>query len=197
MDWATIIRQESLTSSILRADHLASKYKLSPVVVAQALARQERRGLVEHISRKVYFNFLASGGSPRELVNIMRPDSYVSLETALREHGISTQSPSAVTCVTTGWPGQFGGGSIRLSYRSISKHLYWGFETKKTRYGSYNIAEPEKAVLDFIYLALQQGVEPPIDELDLSRLNYEKLLRDSAIFPTTVRNCLVSAIAAS
>lgn len=195
MDWATVIRKEAQTSSILRADYLASTYSLSPVVVAQALARQQRRGLVEHISRKIYFNWLASGGSPRELVNVVRPDSYISLETALREHGISTQSPSTVTCVTTGRPGQFGGSSIRLSYRGISKQLYWGFVAKKTRYGSYNIADPEKALLDFIYFALQQGVEPPFDELDLSHLSHEKLLRYAARYPNTVRNCLVSAMA--
>jgi predicted transcriptional regulator of viral defense system len=54
MDWVSIIRDEAQNSSILRADDLARKYKIVPAAVAQALSRQEEKGLVEHISRKIY-----------------------------------------------------------------------------------------------------------------------------------------------
>ena len=42
--------------------------------------------------------------------------------------------------------------------------LYWGFIQKRTRYGSYQLAEPEKALLDSVYLALQDGIEPALDD---------------------------------
>lgn len=195
MDWAAIIQKEGQTSSILRADELATKYQVNPIAVTQALARQEQRGLVEHVSRKIYFNSLAPGASHRELVNVLRTHSYISLDTALREYAISTQSPTAITCVTTERPGEFRARTFRIIYRRITKQLHWGFVQKRTRYGNYQIAEPEKALLDSLYLALQQGINPPVDELDFDRVSRGKLLQYASRFPTTVYRLLVEALA--
>jgi predicted transcriptional regulator of viral defense system len=183
MDWITAIRKEAQTSSILRTDELARRYGIIPAAVTQALARQERRELVEHVSNKIYYNWLALDGSPRDLVNVLREDSYVSLESGLREYGISTQSPRTLTCVTTDRPKEFKARTITISYRSISPRLYWGFVRKTTRYGGYLIAEPEKAILDWIYLSIQNGTTPALDELDFSSVDRLKLLNYARRFP--------------
>jgi len=60
-------------------------------------------------------------------------------------------------------------------YRHIKKGLFWGYKDIKTEFGQYLIAEPEKALLDYIYLNL-----PKIrNESDFEniRLNHE-LLRE-------------------
>jgi DNA-binding GntR family transcriptional regulator len=95
LDWAKTLQKEASRSAVLRSDELARKYGIAEGVVGNALRRQERRGLVEHVSRRLYVNKLAHEFSPRELVGILRPDAYISLESALAEWGISTQSPSA------------------------------------------------------------------------------------------------------
>jgi predicted transcriptional regulator of viral defense system len=195
MDWVTALRTEAQTNSVVHADALARKYNVGPIAVTQALARQEQRGLVEHIGKKIYFNWLASDASPRELVNVLRAKAYVSLDTALREYGISTQSPRAVTCVTTERPRKFKGRTIQIVYRGISPQLYWGFAQKQTRYGSYQIAEPEKALLDFVYLALQDGIAPPLDELEFERVSRSKLVDYARRFPSTVYKHLLPALA--
>jgi predicted transcriptional regulator of viral defense system len=194
MDWVTALRSEAQTNSVVHADELARKYKIGPVAVSQALARQQQRGLVEHIGKKIYFNFLASNASPRELVNVLRTKAYVSLETALREYGISTQSPRAITCVTTERPRVFKGQTIRIIYRSISRQLYWGFVRKQTRYGSYQLAEPEKAILDSVYLALQEGIVPALDELEFERVSRSKLVDYAHRFPSTVYKQLLPTL---
>jgi predicted transcriptional regulator of viral defense system len=107
MDWVTTIRKEAQTSSILRTDELARKYDIGPPSVTQALSRLERKGFVEHVNDKTYYNSLAPDGSPRDLVNVLRGDAYISLESALRDYGISTQSPHTLTCVTTERPDAF------------------------------------------------------------------------------------------
>lgn len=196
MDWVAAIRKEALTSSTVNSEELARKYNLNAVAVTQALARQERRGLVEHISKKIYFNWLAPDASPRDLVNVLRTQAYVSLETALREYGISTQSPRAITCVTTERPKDFSGRTIRVVYRGISQRLYWGYKQKTTRYGTYKIAEPEKALLDFVYLALQQGIDPALDDLEFEQLSRRKLLDYANRFPSTVYKHLLPTLAA-
>jgi predicted transcriptional regulator of viral defense system len=187
LDWAATLRKESLRSSILRSDELARRYGIAEVVVGNALRRQERRGLVEHISRRVYVNKLAHDFSARELVGILRPHAYVSLESALAEWGISTQSPSALTCVTTGFPRKFRSASVHIVYRHISQSLYWGFQEKRTRHGSYKIAEPEKALLDWVYLQRQEGLPVAVDELSLNSIDKKKLQKYAAKYPNSVR----------
>ncbi len=190
MDWAATLRKESLRSSILRSDELARRYGIAEAAVGNALRRQERRGLVEHVSRRIYVNKLAHDFSPRELVGILRPNAYVSLESALAEWGISTQSPSALTCVTTGFPRKFHSASVRIVYRHISENLFWGFEEKRTRHGSYKIAAPEKALLDWIYLKRQEGLPVALDELSLNPVDRKKLEKYALKYPDSVQRTL-------
>lgn len=197
MDWVTVIRKEAQTSSILRTDELARKYDIGSAAVAQALSRLERKGFVEHVNDKTYYNWLALDGSPRDLVNVLRSDAYVSLESALREYGIGTQSPRMLTCVTTERPDEFRSRTIRISYRSISPRLYWGFVRKTTRYGSYLIAEPEKAILDWIYLGIRNGTAPALDELDFTNINRPKLLGYARRFSSSVYQHVLPALVES
>ena len=132
---------------------------------------------MDRVSRRLYVNKLAHDFSARELVRILRPEAYISLETALSEWGISTQSPSALTYVTMGFPRKFRTPSVQIVYRHIGKKLYWGFEGKRTRHGSYRTAEPEKALLDWVYLQRQEGLPTAFDELTLKEIDWKKLRR--------------------
>ncbi|PYU38466.1 MAG: hypothetical protein DMG54_30030 [Acidobacteria bacterium] len=186
MNWTTILTEEARNNCIVRTENLARKHKLSERVVRDALRRYEARGLVERVSTKIYINHFNQQFSPRDLVNVLRPRSYISLESALVERGIITQSPSILTCVTPGYPQSFRGKSVSIVYRKISPELYWGYEEKATRYNKYLIAEPEKALLDWIYLNRQEGLPTPLDELHLQFLIPAKLREYALRFPRTV-----------
>jgi predicted transcriptional regulator of viral defense system len=194
VDWAATLRKEAQRSPILRSDDIARRYGIVEIAVGNALRRQERRGLVEHVSNKVYINKLAHDFSPQELVGVLRPNAYVSLESALAEWGISTQSPSSLTCVTTGFPRKFRTPSVRIIYRHIGERLYWGFQEKRTRHGSYKIAEPEKALLDWIYLQRQEGLPVVLDELNLKVTDHRKLVKYASKYPTSVQQTLQVAL---
>jgi predicted transcriptional regulator of viral defense system len=196
MDWVKTIREEAQRSAVLRTDELAERYKIIPVAVTQALARQEHRGLVERVGDKTYFNRLAPDSSSRDLVNVLRKDAYISLEFALREYGISAQSPRVLTCVTTERSRELKSKTISINYRNISPHLYWGYIKKTTRYGSYLIAEPEKAILDWVYFSLRGGNSPALDEFDFSRVDRRKLLDYAKKFPSTVYSNVLPILAA-
>jgi predicted transcriptional regulator of viral defense system len=190
MNWTTILTEEARRNCILRSNELARRLTLSEAVVRNALRRHERRGLVEHVSTKIYINHLNQQFSPRDLVNILRPESYISLESAMVDKGITSQSPSVLTCVTPGYPQSFRTKSVRIVYRKISPDLYWGYEEKATRYNKYLIAEPEKALLDWIYLTRQEGLPTPFDELQLQFLNAAKLRKYAERFPRTVQTAI-------
>jgi DNA-binding Lrp family transcriptional regulator len=190
MNWTTILTEEARRNCILRSDELARRYKLSEAAVRNALRRHEGRGLVERVSTRIYINHLNQQFSPRDLVNVLRPESYVSLESVMVETGITSQSPSVLTCVTPGYPQSFRTKSVGIVYRKISSDLYWGYEQKATRYNNYLIAEPEKALLDWIYLTRQEGLPTPLDELQLQFLSAAKLRKYSERFPRTVQSSI-------
>lgn len=190
MNWTTILTEESRRNCVLRSDELARRMKLPEKTVRNAIRRYEERGLLERVSTKIYINHLNQQFSPRDLVNILRPESYISLESVMVEKGITTQSPSVLTCVTPGYPQSFRTKSVGVVYRKISSDLYWGYEQSATRYNTYQAAEPEKALLDWVYLTRQEGLPTPLDELQLQFLNAAKLRKYAERFPRTVQSVI-------
>jgi predicted transcriptional regulator of viral defense system len=186
MNWTTILADEARRNPVIRSDELARGRRISDAAVRNALRRHERQGLVERISKRIYVNHLNQQFSPRDLVNILRPRSYISLESVMAEHGITTQSPFLLTCVTPGYPQSFPAKSGGIVYRKISPELYWGYKQKATRYNHYLIAEPEKALLDWIYLTRQEGLPVDFDELQLQFIDAAKLRKYAERFPRTV-----------
>jgi len=124
------------------------------------------------------------------------PNCARALRRASSDHwGVSTQSPVSLTCVTTGKPKGYRTPEFAITFRTISERLFWGFVEKQTRYSKYQIAEPEKALLDWIYLTLQSGLTPRLDEIELRVLDKQKLVKYAGKYPNTVRNALTSSLA--
>jgi hypothetical protein len=188
MNWTTILTTEARINCVLRLEELSRKYKRSEPVIRNSLRRYEQKGLVERVSSKLYINHLNQQFSPQDLVNNIRPKSCISLESALIDKGIINQSPSALTCVSPAHSQSYHTKSANIVYRKISPDLYWGYEEKSTRYNKYLIAEPEKALLDWIYLNRQEGLPTPLDEFQLSFLSIPKLRKYADRFPRTVQD---------
>lgn len=195
MDWVKILRDEARYNSIIVAEELARRRHIGSASLRTALWRQQNRGLVERVTHGIYVNGLAPGFLPTDLVQVLRPNAYVSLESALYDWGISTQSPSILTCVTAGKPREYRTKSFTIVFRAIAPRLFWGFQEKQARYASYRIAEPEKALLDWVYLSLQNGFTPDLDELDFKPISRPKLLQYAEKYPATVLNLLLRSLA--
>ncbi|MGC2330568.1 MAG: hypothetical protein WA581_03875 [Candidatus Acidiferrales bacterium] len=194
MNWTQALTEEARRNCFVRTDALAKKYQLSEQVARNALRRYEAQGLVERVTTKIYINCFNQQFSPRDLTNVLRHRSYISLESALVARGIISQSPTSLLCVTPDYPQSFKTKSVSIVYRKISPALYWGYEEKSTRYNKYLIAEPEKALLDWIYLTRQEGLPTPLDELNLQFLSLPKLRGYALRFPRTVNNVVTDLL---
>jgi len=87
----------------------------------------------------------------------MYKPSYISLEYALSFHGLIPEGVADITCITTKKTMKFVNPFGSFSYRHIQTWGFSGFSTKKDEAGlSYYMAEPEKALVDFIYLNLEK-----------------------------------------
>ena len=76
--------------------------------------------------------------------------------------------------------------SVDILYRKIHRDLFWGFQKKKGRYGAYQIAEPEKALLDWIYFRLKDGLPVEFDEIQFDKLSRARLVAYAKRFPKSV-----------
>jgi hypothetical protein len=74
-------------------------------------------------------------------------------------------------------------GGVTIEFSRIAPKLFTGFEAKE----GYNLATPEKALLDTIYL--RKRVPFP-DELDFDAIDRKKLVRLAEPFPAVVRKRL-------
>ena len=82
----------------------------------------------------------------------IKPDSYISLQSALAFHGIAGE-PKEVQSITIRNPKLITTPLGTFRFRQIKKNLYGGYVTVDVGEGQQvNVAGPEKALLDLLYL---------------------------------------------
>jgi predicted transcriptional regulator of viral defense system len=149
------------------------------------LSRAVQKGLTHRLSRGYYINtFLKGWPSVEEVGCFFRPPAYVSSEWALHKHGLLLQVPQTCTIITlqsaVGQSRSLDYQGTTLEFSRIAPKLFFGFK----REYHYDLADPEKAILDLLYL---RGKIPFADELELGGVDFEKLLDFSKKFPKTVQ----------
>lgn len=96
--------------------------------------------------------------------------AYVSMEAALGYYGIIPEAVFTITSVTTRKTKKFKTPLGNFNYQKIKKDAFGGFETRKQNGISFNLALPEKALVDFFYLN-RNILDGGIDQLDGYRFN--------------------------
>jgi hypothetical protein len=152
------------------------------------LTRAQSKGFVERVARGVYINRLREANPGiEEVACFLRTPSYISCEWALNHHGILLQSPVVCTVLTldasVGASRDIRFGGVTIEFSRIASKLFNGFETRD----GFNLAMPEKALLDAIYLRKRIPFE---DELELENINQDRLMSMAGAFPATVRKRL-------
>ena len=152
--------------NFLSLSSLSQLLGLSVPSTRLAARRLEKKGVLSRVGPGLYANRLAEP-SLEQLAGLMWVPSYLSLEWALAYHGLSAQKPSEATCVTLHRPRRVDTVLGTVSYSHLSKSLFFGFRKEPVRAGVEAwVAEPEKALLDWIYLRCRSGEPIAFDELD-------------------------------
>ncbi|MFO7807710.1 MAG: hypothetical protein R6V40_04830 [Candidatus Moraniibacteriota bacterium] len=134
----------------------------------------QKNGEIKRIKRGLYvFSEREDELSPQEVAFILYEPSYISLEYALSHYGIIPETVFNITSVSTRKTRKFSTEFGVFPYRKIKPSLFFGYEVRETEYGKYLLAEPEKALLDYLYLNLGKiNTEDDIEEI---RINYGEL----------------------
>jgi hypothetical protein len=92
----------------------------------------------------------------QEVASALYQPSYLSLESALSFYGFVPEMVYAHVSVTGKINRTFDNKFGHFIYRHLKSELFWGYREVRTDTGRYLIAEPEKAVLDYLYLNLSK-----------------------------------------
>jgi predicted transcriptional regulator of viral defense system len=143
--------------------------KHDPGFDTRRLVEWQNKGYIEKIKNGFYyfthqqknemFYFLAAS-------KIYKP-AYVSLESALSYHGLIPEGVFSVTAITTNNTATFHSKLCRFYFRHLKASLFFGYNLLKYNEFHINMAEPEKALLDYLYLQKPNTAEA----LSAMRLN--------------------------
>jgi predicted transcriptional regulator of viral defense system len=183
--WIALLRRGKSVYSLAELQRLTA---LSPASLRRSLLRAGRTHLLVRIGKGLYGNQL-NPPSLEEVAGTLYPPSYISLESALFMSGVLEQAPHVLTCVTVNKTKLFRTGLGEISFSHLKKELFFGYSVE----GRIFLAEPEKAALDFIYLQLQNGVEPRLDEWNLEHMKRSRIQEWSKEYPTTVPKMLLES----
>lgn len=137
---------------------IAKLLSADPQALRNQLLRWKKQGLIVMLKKGLY----ALSQSERairiskELVadSLYKP-SYISLETALSRYKMIPEKIIPVTSVTSRKTKTFQNGEGLFIYRHLKKNAFFGFKLLHDDSGfPYFMAEPEKALLDYLYLNL-------------------------------------------
>lgn len=154
-------------------------------LVSIQLARFAKAGALVRLRRGLY-EFTHAKIDEMVLANFIYRPSYISLESALNYYGIIPDVVQNVTSVSPVTTRTFRTSRGVFIYSKIMKNLYFGWQTVKDGKSdlSFLIAEPEKALLDYIYIRRIRDLTD--QRIDFETIDPKKLIKYSRIFPSWV-----------
>jgi predicted transcriptional regulator of viral defense system len=164
---------------------LQALYNLTRESTRTTASRLVDRGILIRIRRDLY----ALAGrkySLYSLANALLQPSVISLETALNYWGLIVQVPQIILSVGLR-SCQHSADGMQFVYRRIAPGL---FRIGQVKAQDFFIAEPEKAFLDTIYMKSKGLVELLPEDVDMNKLDQERLKSYSHLYPKSVHKML-------
>lgn len=143
------------------------------------LNRLVKQKLLIRLKRGVYQLGLSTV-DVKKVANQLYYPSYLSFESALSLYGILSQIPYTQTFATTKKSKKMTISNTQAEFTQIKEDLFFGYVLENGVY----IAEPEKALLDQLYMASRGKRIINIEELDLREINKERLEEFAQRFPS-------------
>ncbi len=167
---------------------------LYPDFDSRRLYEWQRQGYIKKISRQFYIfsdhNF--SDSDKYFIANRLFEPSYISLEYALGYYALIPETVHQITSITTRRTKIIDTPLGAFQYRSIKENLFFGYKIIQSENRAFKIAEPEKALLDFLYLRSDIKNNNDIDELRINwdsyreKVNIEKINKYLAAYDSKI-----------
>jgi len=185
------IRDILLTKQVrtFSARDLGSLLGLSKRMALYYLEKGIKEGLFSQVKRGCYF-LKTNPPSEPEIANQLYRPSYVSFEYALAYYNILPEMVYTITSATTKPTREFSVNKKNYRYTTIKPSAYTGYEMKVIEERRFLIAEPEKALADYLY-TVSLGRRALSERLELSSLSINKIKIYTALFASKSLETLV------
>jgi predicted transcriptional regulator of viral defense system len=185
MSGRTITKLLAAESPFFSIASLQAMFNLTRESARTTAARLAKRGILVRLQRDLY-TLANRKYSLFALANALHQPSVISLETALNYWGIIAQVPQTIfsigfkshRCVNE---------NTEFIYRSVPAEI---FRFGQTKVEDFFIVEPEKALLDTLYMKIKGLVELLEEDVALSRLDQDLLASYSRFYPDAVKHLI-------
>jgi len=172
---------------VFSMDDLLKIFSSEKDILKQQISYWRKRGWIRTLKKGLYEIKYPKRKMLSDLfiANKLYEPSYVSLETALSYYSLIPEVAMGVTSVTTKPTREFRNHYGFFSYRTVVGRAYLGYGLIDFQGQKVKIAEPEKALLDYIYLNKSlDGLR--FNKRKLNDLDRDKILKYASIFNKTV-----------
>jgi predicted transcriptional regulator of viral defense system len=150
-----------------------------------SLNRWLKRGVLERAGPSIY---VVTGAtvSVEVIAGQLYFPCYMSFESALNRSGVLNLVPYSLTFATSRKTRTITILERDVVYRQIKEELFFGFGLM----GAVYVAEPEKALLDLVYMVTLGKASLPVEEMNFRSISRQKLLDYGRRFPPRVEKRL-------
>jgi predicted transcriptional regulator of viral defense system len=150
--------------------------KLFPSFDKKNLVYWQKKNYIQKI-RNSWYRFSENALSTDTLFfisNHIYTPSYISLESALSHYGFIPEGVFKITAISTLKTQQFTTPIGVFGYQNLKTPLFFGYRLIQFNTFNYKMAEPEKAILDYLYLHPDSETEDHFYELRLNNFEIKK-----------------------
>lgn len=143
--------------------------------------RYAKRGIFTKIRKGLYF---LNENPPSEflIANRLYQPSYISFETALSFYSIIPEAIFSIISATPNATRNFLVNNLKFSYQKIKKECFFGYLPQKIDGEIVLIAEPEKALVDFLYFVALGKRKLSYERIDFKKIKIKKLIEYGKCF---------------
>lgn len=157
-------------------------------VAAVKLTRYKQAGYLISPRRSVYY--LANEVEDKyKIANKIYCPSYVSLDSALSKYDLIPETVYTITSITTKATREFTDDQTIYRYYRIKKEAFTGYHKE----GDTLWADPEKAVVDYLYF-VAQGKRKLNDRLNIEKIDKSKVISYAKFFNNKRLNTLITRV---
>lgn len=154
------------------------------------LSDWKKSGYIKQIIRGFYLygNSKINQNLLFKISNTIYTPSYISLESAFSYYWLIPEQTFSITAISTNKTTRFDSDFSHFTYKKIKPTLFWWYQIITVNQTKFLIAEPEKAIIDYLYLNTHIKRMEDFEWLRLNeeafreKINEEKLIKYANIF---------------
>lgn len=153
-------------------------FPVSKVAVRFFLHRNTKRGRLTRLKKSQRGSlYIVADNLPSAylIANYLYKPSYISMDSALSFHHMIPETIYTVTSMTPQATREFRAAGILYRYFRIKKECFNGYQPLPHENATIWIAEPEKALADYLYFVALKKRQLQYERLDIRSLHLQKL----------------------